>query len=347
MYAAKRIFGALLRPRIFSRIFQSKAPVESKASVEMVGHTGKAVSKAEFDAGNLGRVLLDTNMLSRIFDKGQTNKWLLDVVEKSTPAISSYSLLEYMSSRKVQQKVSFQEVLEYLKSQGIDVLDGPLSDEDSSSLALRVLEKTYQSIFNQPSASKPSASEPSASEPSASEPSATKPSSSKPSSSEPSSSEPSTSEPSSSKPSATKPSVRKRLTRKRSTGKRPSSEPSTSETSTSESPASEPSASEPSSSKPSATKPSTTKLSARKPSTTKPSARKPSTTKRSTGKRSTGKAAGHQKWKDVLKARIDLALACEGHAKNYSFLTADKKFYDCFKDSLEKEGVTVYCVKKM
>ncbi|KAF3911294.1 hypothetical protein ABW21_db0200652 [Orbilia brochopaga] len=46
------------------------------------------------------------------------------------------------------------------------------------------------------------------------------------------------------------------------------------------------------------------------------------------------------------ESRVDLALACEGHVRGYSFLTMDKTFCSHFQSSLTKWALTTYCVPK-
>ncbi|KAF3173221.1 hypothetical protein EYR41_010054 [Orbilia oligospora] len=47
----------------------------------------------------------------------------------------------------------------------------------------------------------------------------------------------------------------------------------------------------------------------------------------------------------VPAARMDLALACEGHINGYSFLTSDFKFFEVFRTTLDSQKLTVYCIK--
>ncbi|KAK6359390.1 hypothetical protein TWF696_000550 [Orbilia brochopaga] len=54
---------------------------------------------------------------------------------------------------------------------------------------------------------------------------------------------------------------------------------------------------------------------------------------------------GQASWKQMLVgSRVDLALACEGHVRGYSFLTKDGKFCSHCRSSLTKWGLTTYCV---
>ncbi|KAK6512994.1 hypothetical protein TWF506_009156 [Arthrobotrys conoides] len=41
---------------------------------------------------------------------------------------------------------------------------------------------------------------------------------------------------------------------------------------------------------------------------------------------------------------MDLALACEGHANGYSFLTRDFKFFKLFRTIFNRQKLTVYCI---
>ncbi|KAF3194757.1 hypothetical protein TWF225_005377 [Orbilia oligospora] len=52
-------------------------------------------------------------------------------------------------------------------------------------------------------------------------------------------------------------------------------------------------------------------------------------------------------WNGKLdKSRVNLALACEGHVRGYSFLTLDGNFRTRFKEALGRKCLTSYVVTK-
>ncbi|RVD81495.1 uncharacterized protein DFL_009359 [Arthrobotrys flagrans] len=191
-------------------------PFSKSARVPVHGCTGSTVPQHMFDKGELGRILLDTNIVSPVLDGKPLSPWFENVLQKSSLATCQYNIAEYLTSAKVGTKMSYQDILKSLENQKINILNGPCAGHESSVLGFELIQMTHKGMLTKPKTFK---------------------------------------------------------------GYEKSKE----------------------------------------------------------------KAQKH--WDGIADARIDLVLACEAHHNRYAFLTADKNFYNKFKQSLDEKNVTVYCVE--
>ncbi|KAK6353003.1 hypothetical protein TWF696_004991 [Orbilia brochopaga] len=101
-------------------------------------------------AGKLGKIALDTNILSPILDGASLSEWLVAVLKQSAPAVCHWSVVEYVCSTPVEERLAEDEILASLENQGIKLLGGPCAGRESFALTMRFMAEKHNAIFTTP-----------------------------------------------------------------------------------------------------------------------------------------------------------------------------------------------------